>query len=82
MYTLAVFVGFNIPEARENVAQIIKNAENQNRKISTHKDRKERVGTSYPMGKLGPRTIDQESRHTKKEPKRSPGNNLIIFVPM
>ena len=66
-----------MPEAKENIAHTIKTADNQNRKIVTHKERKERVGSAYLKGKTASRTSTQDNNNIKKESKRSPGRNVF-----
>ena len=66
-----------MPEAKENVTEIIKMADNQQRKVATHKERKERVGTSHQKGRPAVKNVNQDKKIAKKEVKKSPGKIFI-----
>ena len=57
----------------------MKNVENINRKIATHKERKERVGSSHPKSKPSSRTVGKDNKGSKKDSKRSPSEDFLIF---
>ena len=66
--------GFNLPRAKENAALTQTTAEAQNRRLATHKERKERVGLDQPRGKpLSKSNARDRKKGLKKDLKRSPG---------
>lgn len=66
-----------MPEAKESIAQASKLAEQQTRKLASHKERKERVGSTYQKGRPASKTDAPEKKNLKKETRKSPSKELI-----
>ncbi|XP_065067788.1 centrosome-associated protein 350-like [Rhopilema esculentum] len=79
--TAPTYKGFNLPRAKENAALIQTTAEAQNRRLATHKERKERVGLDQPRGKpLSKSNARDRKKGLKKDLKRSPGKMQRIVA--
>ena len=77
MLMMILFSGFNLPEAKENIAQTSKVAGIQSKKLLAHQERKERVGKIQHKSAL-PSASQNQKKGAKKTVPKSPGKNSIL----